>query len=230
MISSRLALRRLTVGWVAALAAAFAVLLSSTGLGRAAGPLEQPPGLPEAQAPAAPDAPRQRTGAGEPDVGEQTRIIQELYAQLAIARNAENANALAQAIERLWAISGSDTVDLLLARANLAMLAEDKDLALTLLGRSLKMAPRHAEAWNRRAAVYFADQRYLEAMADLNRALAIDPNHFKALQGAAVTLKELGRKQMALDNFRKFLKVHPYSDDARKGVEELEREIEGQKI
>jgi tetratricopeptide (TPR) repeat protein len=125
-------------------------------------------------------------------------------------------------------------------RAKLVLLGRDGDTAfifsvprhepLTLLDRCIVMAPAFAEVWNRRAAIHFADQDFVTAMADLNRALAIDPRHFKALEGAAFTLKEMGRKKLALEQFRRLMAINPFSTDGKRGLEELERELEGQKI
>jgi tetratricopeptide (TPR) repeat protein len=161
---------------------------------------------------------------------EQARILDELYQQLAKATAPENADAIATAVQQLWSISGSDTVDLLMSRAALALNADEKPLALHLLDSCLTLAPKYAEAWNRRASIHFASQDYVLALADLNRALAIDPHHFKALEGAALTLKELGRKELALESYRRLIAVYPLSADGKRGLQELEREVEGQRI
>jgi tetratricopeptide (TPR) repeat protein len=166
-----------------------------------------------------------------PDTAEErARILGALYIQLAKAGTAENAKALENAIERLWAFTGSATVDLLLERAAVALAMDDQALSMELLNRCVKMSPGTAEVWNRRASVHFSASRFVEALADLNRALAIDPNHFTALQGAAVTLRELGQKQRALEIMRRYRAVHPFSDDGRRGADELERELEGRRI
>jgi tetratricopeptide (TPR) repeat protein len=203
-------------GFMAALA------LSPVRPGIAQTPSQTPPvGQPSAPA-------LQSDAPGSP--AEQTRVLGELYQQLAKATSPENADAIASAIQQLWSISGSDTVDLLMARTAMALNADDKPLALRLLDVCLKLSPNYAEAWNRRASIHFVAQDYIAALADLNRALAIDPNHFKALEGAALTLKEMGRKKLALEGYRRLIAVYPLSADGKRGLQELERDVEGQRI
>ena len=68
------------------------------------------------------------------------------------------------------------------------------------------------------------------ALGDLRRALALDPNHFKALDGLAQILREIGQKKPALKAFRQLLDIHPYWAGAKQAVDELERDVDGQGI
>jgi len=64
----------------------------------------------------------------------------------------------------------------------------------------------------------------------LRRALALDPNHFKALDGLGQILREIGQKKAALKAFKQLLEVHPYWSGGQQLVDELAREVEGQGI
>ena len=90
--------------------------------------------------------------------------------------------------------------------------------------------PDPAEAWNRRAYVYFVQNNIERALGDLRRALALDPNHFKALDGLGQILREIGQKKGALKAFQQLLDVHPFWQGAKQAVEELERDVDGQGI
>ena len=68
------------------------------------------------------------------------------------------------------------------------------------------------------------------ALGDLRRALALDPNHFKALDGLGQIFREIGQKKAALKAFKQLLEVHPYWSGAQQLVDELAREVEGQGI
>ena len=68
------------------------------------------------------------------------------------------------------------------------------------------------------------------ALGDLRRTLALDPNHFKALDGLGQILREIGQKKPALKAFKQLLDIHPYWSGAQDAVDELEREVEGQGI
>ena len=94
----------------------------------------------------------------------------------------------------------------------------------------MELAPDFTEAWNRRAYVHFVQNDIEHALGDLRRTLALDPHHFKALDGLGQILREIGQKKAALKAFKQLLDVHPYWSGAKQAVEELEREVDGQGI
>jgi tetratricopeptide (TPR) repeat protein len=161
---------------------------------------------------------------------EREKTLSDLYALLATAEDEDTAKAITDAIERVWLHSGSATIDLLMERSIKAMSEKKIDLALKLFNSVVDLAPDFTEAWNRRAYLHFLRKDTERALGDLRRALALDPNHFKALEGLAQILREIGQKKAALKAFRQLLDVHPYWSGAKEAVEELEREVDGQGI
>jgi tetratricopeptide (TPR) repeat protein len=135
-----------------------------------------------------------------------------------------------KSIERLWLLSGSATADLLLDRALAAANANNQDLAMKLLDAAVLLQPDFAEAWNRRAYLYFMKSDYKRALGDLRRVLALEPNHFHALEGLAQILRSIGEKKAALDAYKKLLAVNPQAAGAKEAVDELTLEVDGQGI
>ena len=86
---------------------------------------------------------------------------------------------------------------------------------MKLLDHIVELAPDFTEAWNRRAYVHFVRNEIELALGDLRRALALDPNHFKALDGLGQILREIGQKKAALKAFKQLLEVHPYWSGAQ---------------
>ncbi len=170
-------------------------------------------------------------GADIPEtVAERDKLITELFDRLREAKDAATAERIAGAIERLWVYSGSDTADLLLNRAGQAIEGKQTEVARQVLDALIGLEPRYAEAWNRRAYLDFSEQNYQAALTDLSHVLSLEPRHFKALEGLAAIMKEIGQKRLALKAYRKLLEINPQSADARTAVEALAREVEGQKI
>lgn len=161
---------------------------------------------------------------------ERAKMLDNLYALLATAESEEAAEKTSKAIMRLWAYSGSDTVTVLMARAVKAMQQKNTKLALRMLDAIVEQAPDYAEGWSQRAHVLYLEGETHRALGDLRRALALDPNHFRALSALAHILREFGAKEGALAAYRKLLEIHPYAEGAQKAIEELEREIHGQGI
>jgi predicted Zn-dependent protease len=208
--------RLLAVVAVAALAVVF--------LGRA-GPAwtqEAPPAAKEKRAPKAPSLPR--------TPAERDRILSDLYAQLATADDENGAKAIADSIERIWLHSGSPTVDVLFGRAMHAISQKQYDLALTFIDHVVEQAPDFTEAWSRRAFIHFQRNQVTLALGDLRRALALDPNHFKALDGLSQVLRDIGENKAAFEVLKRLQDVHPYWTGVGQAIEDLRREVEGQGI
>lgn len=167
----------------------------------------------------------------EPDAAaDRKEILGDLYQRLSESRDAESARVVTSAIEQLWQRSGSDTVDLLMGRADKLIEVKDLDIAMQILDSIVEIAPAYSEGWNKRAFVLFGKKEFGEALENLRRALAIDPSHYKAIQGLGFIMLELGDKKAALRAFRHVLKVHPHLEDAQQSEKELAREVEGQGI
>jgi len=179
-----------------------------------------------------PEARKERTpGSATPDSPrKRAKKLQDLYAQLATALDNEAASKTAQAIERIWLTPGSDTVSVLMERAVNAANEKRLDLARKLLDTVVELAPDYAEGWNRRAYVHYLRNDVGLAMGDLRRVLALDPSHFKALDGLAQILKEMGDKKSAYAVYKKLIEVHPFWQPAEQAIQELGREVEGQGI
>jgi tetratricopeptide (TPR) repeat protein len=157
-------------------------------------------------------------------------LLDTLYQRLEQAETPERARAVAQSIQRVWRSSGSPTVDLLLARAMSLISAEEYALSLAILDTVVISEPAFAEGWSQRAMVHFQKRDFRAALSDLRRVLALEPRHFRAMQGVAVILNEFGEKERALQAYRRVLDIYPLKKEALDAVEELRREVEGQDI
>lgn len=167
---------------------------------------------------------------GPASAKDRDRILGDLYDRLAKADDPDYAKVVQTAIEKMWSFSGSDTVDLLMRRAQVALGKDDKTVAVTILNAVVGLDPDYAEGWNRRAFVHFSQKNYRAALRDLRKVLIIDPKHYKAIGGLAVILREYGRDAAALKAFRKALEINPLDPDTSKAVKDLEVEVEGQAI
>lgn len=216
------------------LLAAF-VLAPAASNAQTSDPPESIPGLPDLTDP---DEGAEGEEGGLPELREtlpdsaveRAKMLDNLYALLATAADEHAAEKTSKAIMRLWAVSGSDTVTVLMGRAVKAMQDKNREMALRMLDEIVEQAPDFAEGWSQRGHVLYLQGETHRALGDLRRALALDPNHFRALGALAHILREYGAKDGALQAYRKLLEVHPFAEGAQKAVQELEREVQGQGI
>ena len=194
-------------------------------------PQAQPPTLPTPPAVAEPPGRKAKSPDRLPQTAEEkSKLLADLYAHLQTADDEEAAKKVAEAIERLWQHSGSDTINLLMQRSSKAITDKKIDLAQKLLDAIVGLAPDYPEGFNQRAYFHFTQNNYEAAVGDLRRALALDPNHYKALEGLAQIWRDTGNKKGAFRVMQQLLDVHPHAAGAKQIYEDLKREVDGQGI
>jgi tetratricopeptide (TPR) repeat protein len=161
---------------------------------------------------------------------EKRKRLSDLYAQLATADDEEAAGKFAASIEQLWRLSGSDTVNLLISRAAKVAGEKRNELAERLLDRAVTLAPDYTEGFSQRAFYFYSQNNLSAALGDLRRVLALDPNHFKALEGLVQIWRDTDNKKAAFEVLKRLLDVHPHAPGAQQAYDELKVEVEGRGI
>lgn len=126
-----------------------------------------------------------------------------------------------------WSSSGSDSMDLLLERAEKAMQKGELEKALEHLTALTDHAPEFAEGWNARATVFFMMDRYGPSLADIEVVLSLNPRHFGALSGLGLIFEELGNLEGALKAFEMASELHPSQPDFRESVTRVRNKLKG---
>jgi len=166
-----------------------------------------------------------------PRVGpDRTRGLDFLFGALKVAPDEVSAKAVEAKIWAIWLQTPSDTAALLMARAKVAIDAQQGDIALKLLDATIKLRPDYVEAWNRRATLYYLRNDYGRSLADIQQVLVREPRHFGALAGLGMIMQDLGDDKRALDAFRKALAVNPHLDKVPDLVKTLTEKVEGRDI
>jgi tetratricopeptide (TPR) repeat protein len=83
--------------------------------------------------------------------------------------------------------------------------------AEALLSDLVAQMPDFAEAWNRRAILYFLQSRYGEAIEDCYRVIDLIPHHFGALHGLGLCHATLGQYSEAIRALQRAMEVQPYA-------------------
>jgi tetratricopeptide (TPR) repeat protein len=99
--------------------------------------------------------------------------------------------------------------------------AQRYDIAETRLDRLLRACPDYAEAWNKRATLYYLLQRDGESVRDIHRTLELEPRHFGALSGLGEIFLSTGEPEAALFVFQAALRVNPHLMSVRAEVDRL---------
>lgn len=158
---------------------------------------------------------------------ERRRRLLDLYEELSATADESAAEKVRDSIERMWVERSTNTTGVLIERAMAAINAKNYRLAGEILEKAVNLAPDDPEVFNRRAYLRFLENDIEGAVGDLRRTLALEPSHFKALEGLAQILRETGDKKFALAIYRRLLAIDPNWPNADNAVNELAHEVEG---
>ena len=120
-------------------------------------------------------------------------------------------NRATQELWRIWfhqkGIYGLE----LIQRSQILLEAGEMAQAEAALTELINDQPDFAEAWNRRAVLYYTLGQYKKAIADCERVIKLNPVHFGALHGLGLCYAAIADYRAAIQAFRKALEIQPYA-------------------
>lgn len=139
----------------------------------------------------------------------QARIISELGA----ARTSREAAVLTQGLWRFWTDAPDATAKAMLDEGMALLQGGRPAIAAERFDALVDYCPDYAEGYNQRAFAAYLQQDFAAALADLDAALAINPQHVAALSGKALTLMGLGRDAEAQEVLRAAVALNPWLEE-----------------
>jgi len=127
---------------------------------------------------------------------------------------------------QLWGKSGNAAIDKLYQKGLDHMQDGDTPKAIQVFSTIIAKRPEFAEAWNKRATVYYMSGEYELSMNDCQEVLKRLPQHFGALVGYAQMLAERSQPERALELMEQASKVNPYLANAELMMAALRIQIE----
>lgn len=144
-------------------------------------------------------------------------ILDQLFRRLA-ASPPEHAQSTEDRIWDVWMHHPHRGAAEAIKLATNDIAARRYDIAETRLSILLRRAPDFAEAWHKRATLYYLLGRDAECLGDIRRTLALEPRHFAAMLHFAEILLGSGAAGEARFAFFAALSVHPNLERARSAV------------
>ena len=153
------------------------------------------PALADETCPAAPD-----------QVAERAQIMTVMRH----ARDQTEAQFMTNQLWQIWTDAPDAKAQALLDEGMARRMAYDFAGSRAVLDGLVAYCPDYAEGWNQRAFAAFLAQDYPAALADLDVALGIMPDHVAALSGKALTLIGMGRNDEAQVVLRAAVALNPW--------------------
>jgi tetratricopeptide (TPR) repeat protein len=134
------------------------------------------------------------------------RLFQTLQARPLV----DNAYKIEDEIWETW-IGGSDRPGTQIMNDAIAAMAQKQYAAAEQrLDRLIAAQPDWAEAWNKRATLYFLQGRECESLSDVRRTLELEPRHFGAISGFAHICMRNGDHRSAIIAMEAALQINPH--------------------
>ena len=147
--------------------------------------------------------------------------LDPLFNELKEAESAAAARPIEQAIWGIWETTDDAQDQALMQRGIDAMAARDFATALDQFDRLVERAPDFAEAWNRRATVYYLIGDFEASVRDIQRTLSLEPRHFGALSGLGMIYDAINKPAAAIKSFEAALELNPYLAGPKARIEAL---------
>ena len=99
--------------------------------------------------------------------------------------------------------------------------------ALWILNRLIGANPDFAEAWNKRATLYFRMKKYDDGQSDIAKVRDLEPRHFGALAGRGMILERQKKLSAAREAYEDALAANPTLEDVKAAIKEIDRVEQG---
>ena len=126
---------------------------------------------------------------------------------------------------RVWSRSGDEEIDRMFVTGVAEMGARQFRRALETFTRIIDRKPEFAEAWNKRATIYFWLGEFENSLTDCDEVMKRNPYHFGALSGYGMIYMQLDRPERALEYLERALAINPNLRQVRSAIEDLKREL-----
>jgi len=124
---------------------------------------------------------------------------------------------------QVWSRSGDAEADRLLQAGIEQMSRGDGPGAVETFTKAIQRKPDFAEAWNKRATVYFLMGEHQKSLEDCDEVMKRNPAHFGALAGYGQIYLQLDQPERALAYFRRALRVNPNMRSVEQLIPQLEQ-------
>ena len=139
--------------------------------------------------------------------------------------------AIAQQIWTLWSTHPTDE-KLTSILDEGSRLVQDQKLirAIDIFTDVIKIDPTWAEAWNKRATVFYMVGEFQKSQDDIDKVLELENRHFGALAGQGMVNIKLKNYDKAKKSYQKAQEIYPAMKSSKVMIEQIEELIKRQSI
>jgi tetratricopeptide (TPR) repeat protein len=156
--------------------------------------------------------------------------LNQLFDELKVNK-AKVAAIVAQEIWSLWSTHPTDQ-KLTSMLDEGSRLVQDRQLsrAISVFSDAIELDPLWAEAWNKRATVFYMVGEFQKSQDDIDKVLELENRHFGALAGQGMVNIKLKNYDKAKRSYQKAQEIYPALESPKVMIEQIEELIKRQSI
>ena len=156
--------------------------------------------------------------------------LNELFKELKI-KNISSAYKVEQKIWEIWSTHPTDEKLTSILEEGSRLVRDQKLFkAIDIYTDVIEMDPTWAEAWNKRATVFYMVGEFQKSQDDIDKVLELEKRHFGALAGQGMVNIKLKNYDKAKRSYQKAQKIYPAMKSSKVMIEQIEELIKRQSI
>ena len=161
---------------------------------------------------------------------ERDTQLDKLFAEL--KKNISSSSPrIAQQIWTLWSTHPTDEKLTSILDKGSRLVQDQKLLrAIDIFTDIIEIDPTWAEAWNKRATVYYMINEFQKSQDDIDKVLELENRHFGALAGQGMVNIKLKNYDKAKLSYQKAQEIFPSMKSSKVMIEQIEELIKRQSI
>ena len=140
-------------------------------------------------------------------------------------------SGIAQQIWMLWSTHPTDQkLTSILDEGSRLVQDQQLNRAIDVFTEAIKLDPTWAEAWNKRATVFYMVGEFQKSQDDIDKVLELENRHFGALAGQGMVNIQLRNYEKAILSYKKAQEIYPSMQSAEIMIKQIENLIKQELI
>ena len=136
-----------------------------------------------------------------------------------------------QKIWKLWSThSNNEKLTKMLNQGSSLVNKQKLEEAIIIFSKVIDLDPKWAEAWNKRATVYYMVGDFQKSQDDIDKVLELEERHFGALAGQGLVNIQLKNYEKAIMSYEKAQQIYPAMKSPTIMIERIKELIKQQSI
>ena len=161
---------------------------------------------------------------------ERDNKLNQLFIELKVNQS-NDAFIVEQEIWKLWSTHPTDMkLTARLEEGAQFVRTQQLSKAIEIFTEVIKLDQNWAEAWNKRATVFYMMGKFKQSQEDIDKVLALEARHFGALAGQGLVNIQLKNYEKAIFSYRQVKEIHPSMQSPEIMIRRIEELIKQQTI